>query len=79
VDAGLSSAHEAYLAAGGLGFQLGDGKLNYGNERILETYYARQFNKYLQGTVDFQLLDNPGYNQDRGPVPVLSFRIHFEF
>jgi len=76
---GLSASHRDYLAAGGYGFQVGDGKLNYGQEQIVETYYARQFNKYLQGSLDFQLIENPGYNQDRGPIPVVSARLHLEF
>src|SRR5712664_4211997 len=37
---GLSAAHRDYLAAGGLGFFLGDGALNYRPEVILETYYS---------------------------------------
>lgn len=78
-DDGLSAAHREYLALGGQGFLLGDGRLNYGHERLLETYYTRQFNKYLQASLDFQLVANPGYNKDRGAVPVLSGRLHFEF
>ncbi len=35
----ISHAHANYLAAGGLGFILGDGALSYAGERILETYY----------------------------------------
>ena len=34
---GLSPIHRTYLAAGGLGFQVGDGRLNYGLEEIIET------------------------------------------
>ena len=39
---GLSGPHRDYLAAGGYGFIIGDGKLNYGLEQILEMYYAFQ-------------------------------------
>ena len=42
---GLSSAHRNFLAAGGLGLLIGDGRLNYSNERILEAYYAFAINK----------------------------------
>ena len=35
---GLSGDHREYLALGGLGFLLGDGALNYGTERIFETF-----------------------------------------
>ena len=31
--------HQYYLAHGGLGFLIGDGRLNYGREDILESYY----------------------------------------
>ena len=36
---GISSKHRQYLALGGLGFILGDGRLNYGREEVSETYY----------------------------------------
>ena len=36
---GLSRPHRDFLAAGGLGLLIGDGRLNYSNERIFETYY----------------------------------------
>ena len=39
---GISYAHADYLAAGGLGFILGDGQLNYGSEIVWETYYRWQ-------------------------------------
>ena len=35
---GISQDHRNYVAAGGLGFMIGDGKLNYGNEIIVESY-----------------------------------------
>lgn len=75
----LSGPHKNYLAAGGQGFLLGDGKLNYGPERILETYYSFQVAKPLALSLDYQYITNPGYNQDRGPVSVLSLRAHLEF
>src|SRR5262249_20332196 len=34
---GISGPHQAYLASGGLGFVIGDGALNYGLEKTLET------------------------------------------
>jgi high affinity Mn2+ porin len=76
---GLSSAHRDFLAAGGLGILIGDGRLNYSNERILETYYALAVNKSFTFTADYQLIANPAYNADRGPVSVFSGRIHGEF
>jgi len=79
VSDGLSAPHRDYLAAGGNGFLLGDGRLNYGREMILEAYWQRQITKQLAATLDYQLIANPGYNQDRGPVSVLSARLHYEF
>jgi hypothetical protein len=76
---GLSDAHKDYLAAGGLGFQLGDGKLDYGWETIFETYYSYQISKPLAVSLDYQFIVNPGYNKDRGPVNVPSIRLHLEY
>lgn len=76
---GLGADHRAYLAAGGLGFILGDGKLSYRPERILETYYTFQADRTQGVSLDLQYIVNPGYNQDRGPVPVFSVRYHWEF
>ena len=39
---GLSPEARAYFAAGGLGILIGDGRLNYRPEQVLETYYALQ-------------------------------------
>ncbi len=74
----LSAAHKDYLAAGGYGFIIGDGKLNYGSEQILETYYSYQLAKPLSLSLDYQYINNPAYNKDRGPVSVLSLRVHLE-
>jgi len=83
---GLSDAHRAYLAAGGAGFLLGDGRLNYAHEEILETYYRAQWTWVLgqvtlraQLTPDFQYIQNPGFNQDRGPVRFYGLRVHLEY
>ncbi len=73
---GLSTPHKQYLEAGGSGFMLGDGRLNYGYEQVLEAYYRVQIGKYLQVSPDFQFIQNPGYNKDRGPVEVFGLRAH---
>ena len=75
---GLSGDHRTYLALGGLGFILGDGALNYGREKVWESYYNLHVwrGAYLGG--DVQRIWNPGYNRDRGPVTVFSFRFHIE-
>ena len=76
---GLSRDHRDFLAAGGLGPLIGDGQLNYRRERILESYYAFALGKQLTLTADYQLIVNPAYNADRGPVHVFSGRFHGEF
>ncbi|HVM89659.1 MAG TPA: carbohydrate porin [Puia sp.] len=77
---GISAEHRAFLKAGGYGFIIGDGNLNYSNEHALEFYYnAQLFNAFWLG-LDYQLVKNPGYNKDRsGPVNVFGLRGHIEF
>jgi high affinity Mn2+ porin len=74
----LGDDHRRYLAAGGIGFLIGDGALNYGLEAIGETYYSYQPFRWLALTGDYALVVNPAYNQDRGPVHVFSLRVHGE-
>ena len=75
----LSRDHRDFIAAGGLGILIGDGQLNYRRERILESYYAYALNKQFTLTGDYQLIVNPAYNADRGPVSIFSGRLHGEF
>ncbi len=76
---GLSPDHKDYLAAGGLGFLLGDGRLTYAPERIYEAYYAFALGRFLTATVDAQRIANPGYNRDRGPANLVALRLHGQF
>ena len=77
---GISGKHEAFLNAGGLGILVGDGKLpNPGTERIVEVYYSLPVTKSSRLTFDYQLIDNPAYNQDRGPVSVIGTRLRAQF
>ena len=78
VSNGLSADHRTYLELGGEGFILGDGKLHYGRETIVEAYYTARAYRGVSPAVDVQLVDNPGYNHDRGPVVVGSLRLHVE-
>ena len=71
--------HQRYLELGGLGFLLGDGKLNYGREDIVESYYNWHAWRGLFYAVDVQHIANPGYNRDRGPVWVGAVRAHVDF
>jgi high affinity Mn2+ porin len=75
---GLSPDHRAFISAGGVGFIIGDGKLNYGLEEIFETYYCAQLCPAFAATLDFQVVGNPAYNRDRGPVSILAFRGHVD-
>jgi high affinity Mn2+ porin len=71
---GISGVHQAFLNAGGLGILVGDGMLPHpGYEQILETYYS--FPIFASRiTLDYQLIVNPAYNRDRGPVSVLGLQ-----
>ena len=72
----ISGDQRSFLAAGGLGFSIGDGRLNYRPESIVEAYYSWQALKVFTVTVDYQRVENPAYNHDRGPVSVYSLRLH---
>src|SRR6266851_5792722 len=76
---GISRDHQQYLALGGLGFLLGDGRLNYARENIIETYYTLHAWRGAYPSFGFQYVDHPGYNRDRGPVFVPTLRLHLEF
>jgi high affinity Mn2+ porin len=77
---GISTAHEAFLNAGGLGILVGDGILPHpGPEQIIETYYSYALSGSIHLTADYQFVVNPGYNEDRGPVSVFGARLHAQF
>ncbi|MDB4956578.1 MAG: Carbohydrate-selective porin [Myxococcales bacterium] len=78
VTNGLSQPHKQYLELGGKGFLLGDGRLHYGREDILETYYTARAYRGVFPALDVQVIAHPGYNTDRGPVVVGSVRLHIE-
>jgi high affinity Mn2+ porin len=76
---GLSKPHRNYLAAGGYGFIIGDGKLNYAPEIITEFYYRFSFfSDHLQISPDYQFVIDPAYNKERGPIHIFSLRTHIE-
>ena len=76
---GLSADHREYLAEGGMGFILGDGALNYRREQILESYYTLHTGRGVYLSPGLQWINNPGFNHDRGPILIASFRTHVEF
>ena len=79
VSNAIKKDHQNYLAAGGLGFLLGDGHLNYGRENIFESYYTAHVWRGIYLAPGLQHITNPGYNRARGPVVVPAFRAHVEF
>jgi len=75
----LSAERRAYLAAGGISFFIGDGKLNYRDESILEVFYSLGLLKGTWLSFDAQRIGNPAYNADRGPARFAGVRLHAEF
>jgi high affinity Mn2+ porin len=73
---GLSAVHSQYLAAGGLDFLIGDGRLNYAPEYVWESFYSARLFPGFFATFDVQRDTNPAYNHDRGPVMIYSLRLH---
>lgn len=75
----LSKGRRQYLAKGGLGLLIGDGRLPHaGHEDIAEMYYELAVVSALQVTLDYQWVGNPAYNRDRGPASIIALRIHAE-
>ncbi len=76
----ISAIGSRYLAGGGLGGIVGDGALfKSGPESIVETYYSFAVLSWAKVTGDYQFVNNPAYNQQRGPVSVFALRLHAEF
>ncbi len=74
----LSGDHRRYLELGGCGFLLCDGRLNYGREKIVESFYTLHLWRGAFASFDLQHINNPGYNRDRGPVLVPAVRLHLD-
>ena len=73
----ISPSFISYLDHGGLGLAIGDGKLPHpGSEGIVECFYKWALSDDTHVTLDYQLVVNPAYNRDRGPVSVFALRIH---
>ena len=79
VSNGISDKHAQYLADGGLGFILGDGRLSYAREFISESYYNAQIWRGLYGAAQLSVVVHPGYNTARGPAVVPGLRLHVDF
>ena len=76
---GISRVEQEFLEVGGLGILAGDGNLNYGWEKILETYYDVAIWKTIHATADYQFISDPAFNRARGPVSVFATRLHWEW
>jgi high affinity Mn2+ porin len=46
---------------------------------ILETYYSLAAFSWAQISLDYQRIEDPCYNTDRGPVSVTAVRVHAQF
>jgi high affinity Mn2+ porin len=80
IDNGISGEREQYLKLGGVGILCGDGRLPHpGAEEILESYYSLAAFSWAQVSLDYQRVDNPCYDSDRGPVSVTAIRVHAQF
>lgn len=75
----ISADRRRFLEAGGTSFFIGDGGLHYRPEAIFEGYYSLKANKSIWLTADYQRVQNPAYNADRGAISVYAFRFHAEF
>lgn len=80
----LSHDRRNFLAAGGVSFFIGDAAsatqtLTYKPEQVLEAFYSFQMTRGTWLTADYQRIQNPAYNADRGPVNVYAARLHAEF
>jgi high affinity Mn2+ porin len=77
---GINDVHQAWFNAGGTGILIGDGQLpNPGLEEIFETYYSYALTSSTKLSFDYQFINNPGYNTDRGPANVFAARAHWQF
>lgn len=75
----LSAARRDYLAAGGISFFIGDGRLRYGAEQVLELFYSLRLAPGVDLSLNGQRITHPGYNADRGPATFVATRLHVEF
>ena len=75
----ISEGRRRYLEAGGIGFITGDGRLSYGPEWITEAYYDARLAPGVNVALNYQLVVNPAYNNDRGPVNIFAVRVRTAF
>ncbi len=76
---GVNADHRDYLAAGGLGFMLGDGALSAAAENVIDVYYRFAPATFFAISAEAQRFSNLAFNRDRGPVTVWGLRLHAGF
>ena len=52
---------------------------NAAPEQILEAYYNVALWDFAHFTADYQFINHPAYNRDRGPVSVFGLRLHVQY
>lgn len=75
---GINRDHREYLAQGGYGFMLGDGRLSFAPERVVDAYYSIAMGRLLSLSLEAQRFDHLAFNRDRGPVSVFGIRLHLQ-
>jgi hypothetical protein len=75
---GLNGDHRDYLAAGGYGFMVGDGRLAYAAERVLDAYYAVALGSFGSLSLEAQRFERLAFNHDRGPATLFGLRLHLQ-
>ena len=76
---GLHTPQHQFIASGGYGFIIGDGRLRYRPESIFEAYYDFGLWPGVNFGLGSQAIINPNYNADRGPVLVGWLRARAAF
>jgi high affinity Mn2+ porin len=80
INNAISASRQNYLKAGGLGILVGDGRLPHpGPEQIMESYYSAALWQFAHLSFDYQWINHPAYNRDRGPASVFAVRLHAQF
>jgi hypothetical protein len=75
----LSKSHVQYLGMGGIDGFIGDGKITYRPEQVVNIFYSFNVISAIWLTADYQYIANPAYNAARGPVDIYGARIHVGF
>ena len=75
----ISDIHATYLGMGGIDGFVGDGHISAGAEKAIDLFYSYNLHKTYWFAGDYQHITNPGFNAARGPVNILSVKLHGEF